>query len=298
MRTAESDIPLVVLGSLLGEASVGQRVLLAAGSAVVGEPRTTVPGGDWIGPPIQAAREGVTVPNGQDGYFDASFLASLLPLTQEAYEPSSPEAVVSWPPPRGPRGPGGHWSWDLDTRPSETYVNEAEERAVDAHRSARCRPDHETQGTGPDPAPAQREDRLALSVLTGVEKGSAWPRFDTLGVMAAGLECRVQWLGDGYRRRASPSWTHTQSLGRFLENDLGLIASWQFLIVAELRHRMNARGQSKAAVARALRLRTNTVSEMFVFDPAFTFHGVRTLTAVAAHLDSRLEVVSFDRPWS
>src|SRR5690242_178076 len=48
--------------------------------------------------------------------------------------PSSPEAVVSWPPPRGPRGTDG-WRWTLMTRPDDSFVNALEKRAVEGYRA-------------------------------------------------------------------------------------------------------------------------------------------------------------------
>ncbi len=75
------------------------------------------------------------------------------------------------------------------------------------------------------------------------------------------------------------------------------VTVWEALLINALRHRPGAAGESGSAVARALRLRPNTVTEMFSVTTDLADHNVRALTALATHLGSRLEAVSFDSPW-
>lgn len=150
--------------------------------------------------------------------------------------------------------------------------------------------------------PAGEETReLPPSVLTGLEKGSSWPKFNTLAAAALTLAQRVQ---------VAAPWTAATPGGddeRVDPADLELSAredghlparAWQEVIMLELRNRMVACGTSQFEVAREVGLRPNTVTELSNQHPTdFRYASVRTLLAIASHLGARLEVAPADAPW-
>ncbi len=232
-----------------------------------------------------------------------------------------PDPVIRWPvatwaAPRGERTIGGSWRWHLETRPETSYRSETERRSVAAYRemaavlvAARDERGWSLRQLRAESAealwmftPAGEETReLPLSVLTGLEKGSSWPKFNTLAAAALKLAQRVQ---------VAAPWTAATPGGddeRVDPADLELSAredghlparAWQEVIMLELRNRMVACGTSQFEVAREVGLRPNTVTELSNQHPTdFRYASVRTLLAIASHLGARLEVAPADAPW-
>lgn len=212
--------------------------------------------------------------------------------------PSSPAAVVSWPAPRGGRDEDGSWKWSLASRPADSFVSDLEQRSVDAYRGIASTLVGARNSLGRTLRQVSSDTGVALSVITGVEQGGAWPRFDTLATLAAALGCRVQVAGDRVRTVGEDRVDQEMLVRSWLDAGYQVGGPWQILAVDELSHRMRAAGQSKTAVARAVRLRHNTVTELYHVGSVTRYASVRTLSALAAHLGTGLEIVPAGAAWS
>ncbi|WP_030200897.1 helix-turn-helix domain-containing protein [Terrabacter tumescens] len=136
---------------------------------------------------------------------------------------------------------------------------------------------------------------VALSVLTGLEQGSGWPGFETVAIVADALGLRVQVAGPSLLPQTEDQDQATM-VAAWLAAGYKVAIPLQLLVSLELRERMRVVGVSKSAVARAVGLRHNTVTEMYDIGD-FRFSSIRTLAALCAYLGTRLEVVPADAPW-
>lgn len=211
---------------------------------------------------------------------------------------SLPEAVANWPPPRGPRHADG-WRWSLATRPDKSFVNAFEHRAVEGYRALASELVTARQVGAFTVRALSAESGIAVSVLTGQEHGSAWPSFDTLARTSGALGHRVQVAGPRVltpgKERTDPVEFETACA----RSGYPVTFSWRVLVLDELRHRMLDARVSKSALARAVGLRHNTVIEKYGADlRKYRSPSVRTLAAMCARLDTRLQLVPSSEPWT
>jgi transcriptional regulator with XRE-family HTH domain len=214
--------------------------------------------------------------------------------------PSAPplEAPASWPAPRGRRGPDGRWRWTLAARPDDSYVNDLERRSVAGYRELASQLVRARVSRGLTLRSLSAQTGLGLSVLTGLEQGSAWPSFETVAIVASALGCRVQVAGSPVSGAAKERGDHAGvRVASWLRAGYPPAIPWQIEAMGQLQERMWAAGLSRRAVARAVGVRHNTVTELYHLE-AFRFVSVRTLAPLCAHLETRLEVVAADAPWS
>lgn len=208
-----------------------------------------------------------------------------------------PEAPASWPAPRGRRGPDGKWRWTLATRPDESYVNDLERRSVEGYRHLASQLVGARASRGLTLRSLSGQTGLALSVLTGLEQGSAWPSFETVAIVADVLGCRVQVLGSPAGDAAEHGGAAAARVASWRRAGYGPAIPGQIEALGQLQQRMWAAGVSRRAVARAVGVRHNTVTELYHLK-GFRFVSIRTLAALCAHLGTRLEAVPVDAPWA
>ena len=213
-----------------------------------------------------------------------------------------PEAPASWPAPRGRRGPDGKWPWTLATRPDDSFVNDLERRSVEGYRQFASGLVRARASRGLSLRSLSGQTGLALSVLTGVEQGSAWPSFQTVAIVADVLGWRVQVAGSPVSGTAEEhAGNAAVRVASWLRAGYPPAIPWQIEALVNLQQRMQATGVSRSAVARAVGVRHNTVTELYHLDlqhlEDFRFVSIRTLAALCAHLKTRLETVPADTPW-
>lgn len=187
--------------------------------------------------------------------------------------------------------------WTLLSRPEGSFVNALERDSVDGYRAVASRLADERRRVGLTLRQLSVETGIALSVLTGVEQGSAWPRFDTLATQAAGLGLRVQVAGERVQTSGEDRVDPQVLMRSWVDAGYPVSSPWRVLVSDELRHRMLAAGLSKTGAAREVGLRHNTVTDMYRLGSSFPDVSVRTLSAIAAFLGTCLEVVPDGDPW-
>ncbi len=235
--------------------------------------------------------------------------------------------VREWAPPRGPRDQHGRWRWTLATRPSDSYLNDAERAAVVAYRRLCAALVKARRARGWSlrdiafvvPVALTYQEQIApgtarapLSVLTGLEQGSSWPTFETLAAVALTLDHRLQVTGPAVRGTRRFPFRHgarvEASFGRVAATRIGdtsgspvFVATpqraWRMFAIYELLRRAEAAGLAPTQLARQVGLRPNTVSDLRCKDAITDTVGLKTLLAMAVGLGSRLEMVPRDRPW-
>ena len=96
--------------------------------------------------------------------------------------------VCSWAPPRGPRTGDGSWPGPWAARPEHTYVSPVERRAVNALHGVVVALVRERYTRGLSLRALAARTGLALSGLTGMAQGSAWPAPTTLATVAGAVD--------------------------------------------------------------------------------------------------------------
>lgn len=102
-----------------------------------------------------------------------------------------------WAPPRGPRDPiTGDWRWTLWGRPRDSYQDPLERDCVQTYRHITGSLVSAREASDLSLRELSRTTGLALSVLTGLEQGSTWPRVSTVAGVADAVDATVTIEGD------------------------------------------------------------------------------------------------------
>ena len=131
---------------------------------------------------------------------------------------------------------------------------------------------------------------VALSALTGMEQGSAWPTFPVLARAAWALDQRVQVRDTA----VDIDWARAELLWLQLGD---LRAGWHQFVILQLLHRDAARGLSFREAARQTGLNRDTIRELAEYNAPHTWASTRVLFALAAFYGTALEVVPRSEPW-
>lgn len=174
--------------------------------------------------------------------------------------------VATWNAPRGPRDANGRWMWAWPARPSTSYGSDAERRCAESLRSVVEAFVAARYGKGVSLRELSTRTGVALSVLTGLEQGSAWPKVATVVAVAGALDLEA-FLACPNGRAAS-----------LVDNDA----------VDAVVHDLRTAGISWREAALRAGLRPNTVSELADPDRRATA-SLRTLLALADLVGWRIQ---------
>lgn len=198
--------------------------------------------------------------------------------------------VADWPAPRGRRGPDGRWSWTLALRPEDDCSGNLEAAAVTQLRACASRVQAARQAQGLTLRQLAQRTDIALSALTGLEQGSAWPSFAVLGDTADALGHRLQ-IRDA---AVDFDWPLAEAAWR----DRGRVAAgWHQIVVYQLLGHFSATGLSAREVALRTGLARETVTELRNYNPPTSWASTRVLFALTACYRTGLDLVQQDDPW-
>jgi hypothetical protein len=215
---------------------------------------------------------------------------------RDARERAERRRVADWAPPRGNRGPDGRWLTTLLTRERETCGSPLEAAAVEQLRkcvitltAARTEQDRKLRALSADA-------NVALSALTSLEQGSAWPTFPVLAAVADTLGQRVQLSSpppvrpDGEVLGLAGSeqvWRDHDQVG----------GGWHQLIAIQLTLRLAEGGLPDRDVAHQVGLDRETLPALRYKNPPASYASLRVLLALAAFTATTIEVVPATQPW-
>jgi transcriptional regulator with XRE-family HTH domain len=202
----------------------------------------------------------------------------------------SPHPPAAWSAPRGRRGADGRWLWTLEERTAQDCGSTLEAAAVAQVRACAAAVRNARRDAGLSLRTMSVRTGIALSVLTGLEQGSAWPSFAVLGEVADELGLRVQLRPAA----ADLDWPRAESAWRDREQ---VAAGWHQFVVYQLGRHLDATGLSAREVALRVGVDRQTVSELGNHHPPFSWASVKVLTALAAFVAAELQVEPQQAPW-